>query len=70
MSDSTERCRSDQGRREKEAFLVKDVTTGKKRAEVTPRKLVRVARPTRGFLMTQKPILDRIRKEGGASSPS
>ncbi|MBV9229560.1 MAG: HNH endonuclease [Chloroflexi bacterium] len=58
------------GRREKGAFLIKDVTTGKKRAEVTPRKLVRVARPTQGFLIAQKPILGSSRKEGGASSPS
>ncbi len=58
------------GRREKGAFIIKDVTTGKKRAEVTPRKLVRVARPTQGFLIAQKPILGSIRKEGGASSPS
>ncbi len=57
------------GRREKGAFIIKDVTTGKKRAEVTPRKLVRVARPTQGFLIAQKPILGSIRKEGGASSP-
>ena len=41
------------GRREKGAFIIKDVTTGKKLAEVTPRKLVRVARPTQGFLMTR-----------------
>jgi len=58
------------GRREKGAFIIKDVTTGKKRAEVTPRKLGRVARPTQGFLITQKPILGSSRKEGGASSPS
>lgn len=58
------------GRREKGAFIIKDVTTGKKLAEVTPRKLVRVARPTQGFLMAQQPILGTIRKEGGASSPS
>jgi len=41
------------GRREKGAFIIKDVTTGKKLAEVTPRKLVRVARPTQGFLLTR-----------------
>jgi 5-methylcytosine-specific restriction endonuclease McrA len=58
------------GRREKGAFIIKDVTTGKKLAEVTPRKLVRVARPTQGFLIAQKPILGSIRKEDGASSPS
>lgn len=58
------------GRREKGAFIIKDVTTGKKLAEVTPRKLVRVARPTQGFLMAQMPILGSSRKEGGASSLS
>ncbi|HLZ64198.1 MAG TPA: RNA-guided endonuclease IscB [Ktedonosporobacter sp.] len=57
------------GRREKGAFIIKDVTTGKKVAEVTPRKLVRVARPTQGFLIVQKPILGCLRKESGASSP-
>lgn len=41
------------GRREKGAFLIKDVTTGKNLTEVTPRKLVRVARPTHGFLLTR-----------------
>lgn len=41
------------GRREKGAFLIKDVTNGKKLAEVTPRTLVRVARPTQGFLLTR-----------------
>lgn len=58
------------GRREKGAFLIKDVRTGKKLAEITPRKLGRVARPTQGFLTTRLPILESIRKEGGASSPS
>lgn len=58
------------GRREKGAFIIKDVATGKKLAEVTPRKLVRVARPTQGLLMAQKPILGSLRKEGGGSSPS
>jgi 5-methylcytosine-specific restriction endonuclease McrA len=58
------------GRREKGAFLIKDVTSGKKLAEVTPRTLVRVARPTQGFLIAHKPILGSIGKEGGASSPS
>src|SRR6266487_6239610 len=58
------------GRREKGAFLVKDATSGQKLAEVTPRTLVRVARPTRGFLMTRSIGPDSTRKEGGASSPS
>ena len=40
------------GRREKGAFVIKEMTSGKKLAEVTPRKLVRVARPTQGWIMT------------------
>ena len=58
------------GRREKGAFVIKDVASGKKLVEVTPRKLVRVARPTQGWMMTRQPVLVSIRKEGGASSPS
>lgn len=58
------------GRRETGAFVIKDVTSGKRLLEVTPRKLVRVARPTQGWMITRQPVLDRIRKEGGASSPS
>jgi 5-methylcytosine-specific restriction endonuclease McrA len=58
------------GRREKGAFVIKDVTSGKKLLEITPRKLVRVARPTQGWMITRQPVLDSIRKEGGASSPS
>ena len=58
------------GRREKGAFVIKEVTSGKKLAEVTPRKLGRVVRPTWGFLIAHKPMLGSSRKEGGASSPS
>ena len=58
------------GRREKGAFVIKDVASGNKLLEVTPRKLVRVARPTQGWMITRQPVLDSIRKEGGASSPS
>lgn len=57
------------GRREKGAFIIKDVMTGKMLAEVTPRKLVRGARPTRGWMITRQAALI-IRKEGGAASPS
>jgi hypothetical protein len=57
------------GRREKGAFVIKDVTSGKKLLEITPRKLVRVARPTQGWMITRQPVLI-IRKEDGASSPS
>jgi 5-methylcytosine-specific restriction endonuclease McrA len=58
------------GRREKGAFLIKEVTTGKKFAEVTPRKLVRIARPTQGWMITRQSVLQSLRKEDGASSPS
>ena len=57
------------GRREKGAFVIKDVTSGKKLAEITPRKLVRVERPTRSWMITHLSALDTSRKEGGASSP-
>jgi 5-methylcytosine-specific restriction endonuclease McrA len=58
------------GRREKGSFVIKDVTIGKKLAEVTPRKLVRVARPTQGWMIVRRqPVLESIRKESGASSP-
>src|SRR5262249_20154712 len=56
------------GRREKGAFVIKDVTSGKKLLDITPRKLVRVARPTQGWMITRQSVLDRIRKEDGASS--
>jgi hypothetical protein len=58
------------GRREKGAFVIKDVASGKKLVEVTPHKLVRVARPTQGWMITRQSVLDSIRKEVGASSPS
>lgn len=58
------------GRREKGAFVIKDVTSGKKLAEITPRKLVRIARPTQGRMIVRLPVLENIRKEGGASSSS
>lgn len=43
------------GRREKGAFVIKDEILGKKLSEVTPRKLVRVARPTQGWMITRQP---------------
>lgn len=58
------------GRREKGAFVIKDISSGKKLLEVTPRQLVRVARPTQGWMITRHLTLDSISKEGGASSPS
>src|SRR5262249_32306152 len=55
------------GRREKGSFVIKDVANGKKLLEVTPRKLVRVARPKEGLMITRQPALIK-RSEGGASS--
>jgi hypothetical protein len=57
-------------RREKGAFVIKDAISGQKLVEVTPRKLVRVARPTQGWVTTRQLVLEVSRKEGGASSPS
>lgn len=57
------------GRREKGSFVIKDADSGKKLLEVTPRKLMRVARPTQGWMITRRVVPDWSRKEGGASSP-
>jgi hypothetical protein len=54
------------GRREKGAFVIKEVTSGRKLTEVTPRKLERRARPTWGWILIQQAV--PARKEGGASS--
>ena len=58
------------GRREKGSFVIKEVTTGKKLAEVTPHKLERRARPTWGWILIRQSAPVNQRKEGGASSPS
>ncbi len=58
------------GRRVKGAFVVKDVSSGKALAEVTPRKLVRLARPVQGWIITRFPFHHITGKEGGACSPS
>jgi len=58
------------GRREKGAFVIKDVISGKKLVEVTPHQLLRVARPTQGWMITRQPVLENLRKESGASSPT
>jgi hypothetical protein len=58
------------GRRLTGAFVVKDVRSGKVLAEVTPRKLVRLARCVQGWIITRFPCSHIIGKEGGASSPS
>ena len=43
------------GRREKGAFVIRDIASGKKLAEITPRKLLRIARPTQGWIITRQP---------------
>jgi hypothetical protein len=58
------------GRWEKGVFVIKDVTSGKKLVEVTPHKLGRLARPTQGWMITRRPVLESSRKERGASSPT
>ena len=57
------------GRRVKGAFVVKEVMSGKTLLEVTPRKLLRLARPTHGSLIIRLASPTIIAKEGGASSP-
>ena len=58
------------GRRVNGAFVVKDVRSGKALAEVTPRKLVRLARCVQGWIITRLPFLHMTGKEDAASSPS
>jgi hypothetical protein len=58
------------GRREKGSFVIKDVVSEKTLVEVTPRKLERLARPSQGWMIMRLPVLDSIRKESGASSPT
>jgi hypothetical protein len=58
------------GRRQKGAFVIKDIISGKKLVEVTPHKLGRLARPTQGWMITRRPILESSRKGSGASSPT
>src|SRR6266566_6644493 len=58
------------GRRVKGAFVVKDVVSGKKLLEVTPRKLRRLSRPVGGWMISRFPVPQITGKEGGASSPS
>ena len=45
------------GRRLKGAFVIKDVATSKTLLEITPRKLVRLARPVQGWIITRLPLL-------------
>ncbi len=58
------------GRREKGSFLVKDLERGKTLVEVAPSKLLRIRRPSGGWLMRRLPTSSLVAKEGGASSPS
>jgi hypothetical protein len=58
------------GRRLTGAFVIKDVRSGKALAEVTPRKLVRLARCVQGWIITRFPCPHNTGKEAGASSPS
>jgi hypothetical protein len=58
------------GRRVSGAFVVKDVSSGKALVEVTPRKLVRLARCVQGWIITRFPLPHITGKEGGASSSS
>jgi 5-methylcytosine-specific restriction endonuclease McrA len=58
------------GRRLTGAFVVKEVRSGKALAEVTPRKLVRLARCVHGWIITRFSLPHITGKEGGASSPS
>ncbi len=58
------------GRRLTGAFVVKDGRSGKALAEVTPRKLLRLARCVGGWIITRFPFPHITGKEGGASSPS
>jgi hypothetical protein len=58
------------GRRVKGAFVIKEVRSGKALAEVTPRKLVRLARCVHGWIITRFPYPPITGKEGGASSSS
>jgi hypothetical protein len=58
------------GRRVNGAFVVKDVRSGKALAEVTPRKLLRLARCVQGWIITRFPLPHITGKESGTSSPS
>jgi len=57
------------GRRENGSFLVKDLISGKSLVEAAPSKLLRLRRPSQGWLMSRLPTSYLVAKEGGASSP-
>lgn len=56
------------GRREKGAFVIKGLTSGKVLTEITPKKLVRVARPVQGYLIFRVPAQELVKKKGDTSS--
>jgi hypothetical protein len=58
------------GRREQGSFLVKDLMSGNSLVEVAPSKLLRLRRPSQGWLISRLPTSDLVAKEDGASSPS
>jgi hypothetical protein len=58
------------GRRLTGSFVIKDVMSGKALAEVTPRKLLRLARCLHGWIITRIPFPHVDGKVGGASYPS
>jgi hypothetical protein len=58
------------GRRVNGAFVIKEMSSGKALAEVTPCKLLRLARPVQGWIITRFPFPHITGKEGGASSSS
>jgi 5-methylcytosine-specific restriction endonuclease McrA len=58
------------GRRVKGAFVIKEVRSGKALAEVTPRKLVRLARCVHGWMITRFPCPHNTAKQADASPSS
>ena len=57
------------GRRLKGSFLLKDLSTGKALLEVAPSKLVRLARPSHGWIIASVSEPSTTKKESGVSSP-
>src|SRR5262249_25024556 len=51
------------GRREKGSFVVKDLVSGKTLVEVAPSKLLRLRRPSQGWLMSRLPLSSLVAKE-------
>ncbi len=57
------------GRREKGAFVIKDVASRKKLVEVTPTKLIRISRPTQGWMIIRLPARN-VSERRAAHHPS